>query len=59
MGPSPFRVVHSRSSGQQILRFLWNLKVQYHVNKGPPLIPILNQMNSLNNTTSCFLKINL
>jgi hypothetical protein len=38
---------------------LWNLKVDYYVNKSPQLVPNLNQINPPYTTPHCFSTINL
>jgi len=35
------------SANQEILRALWNQKVQNRVHKSPLLVPILNQINAV------------
>jgi len=35
----------------------WNLKVQYHVHKRPPLFPILSQMTQVHTFPTYFPKI--
>jgi hypothetical protein len=36
---------NSSSANQEIPRLLWNTKVNYHVHKGPLLVPVLKRMN--------------
>jgi hypothetical protein len=38
---------------QEILCILWNLKVDYHVHKGPTLISALNQVNPVHSVPFC------
>lgn len=44
------------SSRHDISRILWNPKVHYRFHKGPPLLPILRQMNPAHSLASCFLE---
>jgi hypothetical protein len=37
------------SNSQEIARLLWNMKVNCHVYKSPPLLPILRQLNPASN----------
>jgi hypothetical protein len=45
MEQSPSWDPNSHSASQEIPRFLWNPEVQYHVQKGLPMVPILSQMH--------------
>jgi len=45
---------NSHSDTQEILRLLWNSKVHYRVHKHLPLVPILNQMNSVHSFSTYF-----
>jgi hypothetical protein len=47
----------SHSASQEIRGLLWNPKVHYRVHKGPPLVPILNQMHTLHSFPPYFSKI--
>jgi len=46
----------SRSASQEIPYPLWNPTVQYRVQKIPPLVPNLNQMNSVHKSPLYFSK---
>jgi hypothetical protein len=62
--PTPWRWVlfqnpKSRSTIQEFLDVLWSPQVHYCVHKSPPLVPILSQMNPMQNTSSYFSEIHL
>jgi hypothetical protein len=57
MEQSPSWEANRFSASQEIPRILWNPKVQYHIYKCLPPVPILSQLDSVHTSTSYFLKI--
>jgi hypothetical protein len=54
---SPTWAVTNRSGTQEILNILWNNEVYYRVQKSPPLVTILIQMNIVHTTPTHFNRI--
>jgi hypothetical protein len=49
MQQSPSWEAYSHSASQEILPLLWNPKIHYRVDKSPPLVSILGQLNPVHN----------
>jgi hypothetical protein len=57
MVQSPSLKANSHLFGQEILCFLWNLKVHYLIHRSPPQVPILSQMKPVHNFELYFSEI--
>jgi hypothetical protein len=56
MEQSPSLEAKRFAAGQEIPRILWNQKVYYRIQKYPPTVSNLSQLNPVHNPTSCFLE---
>jgi hypothetical protein len=54
---SHFREANSHSASQEFPRLLWNLKVHYRIQKSPPLVRTVRQMNPVHSLPLRFSKI--